>query len=375
MQTDRYDRAERPEPAASRPHNVNPAISSARVILAVKNFASIPGVCHIGLGVTASNTVKVLRRNGVNIEAWAVQTYAALEAKLAAEHIRVGAIPVTHVIISAPSWIQPFQFGTLAYTYPNTEFIQLNHSGAAFLSIDKFGIRNIRELIDLEMSSHNIRVASNNRRVAKFLSDSFGFHCLLLPNLYDTDSYVNPIPPRPLGDTLRIGSFGAGRPWKNQLVAAEASVQLAKRLGTQLELYVNTKRPDGGERMIESRAELFAGLPGCKIIEVPWAMWPRFRDIAATMHILFQPSFDETFNVVTADGIAEGIPSVTSPSIEWTPASWWCEPEDPFSLVPIALGLLNDKHAVVEARSKLVSYVIHGVGSWLDYILHRPPVD
>ena len=48
-----------------RPHHVNPTIESVRVVLAVKNFANIPGVCHIGLGVTATNTHKVLRRNGV----------------------------------------------------------------------------------------------------------------------------------------------------------------------------------------------------------------------------------------------------------------------------------------------------------------------
>lgn len=168
--------------------------------------------------------------------------------------------------------------------------------------------------------------------------------------------------------------MGPARPWKNQLVAAEAGVQLARRLGVQLEFYVNTKRPDGGERMIESRAELFNGLAGCKLIEVPWALWPKFRDIASRMHVLFQPSFDETFNVVTADGIAEGVPSVTAPSIEWTPQNWWCQPEDPYSMVPIAISLLYDQHAIYEARKKLEAYVTHGIGNWLDYILHRPPV-
>lgn len=198
-----------------------------------------------------------------------------------------------------------------------------------------------------------------------------GFDCLLLPNLYDTETFINPIPPRKLGGTLRIGSFGAGRPWKNQLVAAESAVQLARSLGVKLELWVNSKRPDGGERMIESRMELFDDLPGCKLIDVPWARWPRFRDITATMHLLFQPSFDETFNVVTADGIAEGVPSVTDSSIEWTPKSWWCQPEDPSSLVNVAQHLLSDHNAVYPARVQLQQYVNLGIGRWLDYLLHR----
>jgi glycosyltransferase involved in cell wall biosynthesis len=372
--TSRYNKAERPEPVLARPHNVNASASSARVILAIKNFAKIPGVCHIGLGVTAINTIKVLRKNGINAEAWSAQTYAELNMRLEKESANPRAIPITHVVVSAPSWIDPAQFGALCLSYPNTEFVQLNHSGTAYLSIDKYGIRNIRQVIDLETSTHNMRTAANNPRLAKWLSDSFGFECLLLPNLYDTDSFVNPVPTRVLGDTLRIGSFGASRPWKNQLTAAEAAVQLARRLGVNLELYVNTMRPDGGERMVESRKELFDGLPGCKLIDVPWSPWPKFRDIAARMHVLFQPSFDETFNVVTADGIAEGVPSVSSPSIEWTPDNWHCKPEDPYSLVQIAIALLNDQHAVVEARSKLTAFVLQGLGNWLDYILHRPPL-
>jgi glycosyltransferase involved in cell wall biosynthesis len=372
--TTRYSKLERSEPVLARPHNVNSSTSSARVILAIKNFAKIPGVCHIGLGVTAINTIKVLRKNGINAEAWSAQTYAELNERLAKEFANPLAIPITQVIVSAPSWIQPNQFGELCLHYPNTEFVQLNHSGTAYLSIDKFGIRNMREVIDLEMNTHNMRTAANNPRLAKWLSDSFGFQCLLLPNLYDTDSFVNPVPNRILGDTVRIGSFGAGRPWKNQLTAAEAAVQLARRLGMNLELYVNTMRPDGGERMVESRKELFHNLAGCKLIEVPWSPWPKFRDIAARMHVLFQPSFDETFNVVTADGIAEGVPSVSSPSIEWTPDNWHCKPEDPYSMVQIAIALLYDQHAVVEARLKLTNFVLQGLGNWLDYILHRPPM-
>ena len=278
------------------------------------------------------------------------------------------------MIVSAPSWIQPDQFGTLCHTFPEIEFVQLNHSGCSYLSIDKFGIRNIRQCIDLEMATHNMRVAGNNPRFTEWAGKAFGFDCLLLPNLYDTDSFVNPIPPRKLGGTIRIGSFGAGRPWKNQLTAAEASVQLARALGVKLELYVNSRRPDGGERMIESRLELFDGLPGCKIVDVPWARWPRFRDIAATMHLLFQPSFDETFNVVTADGIAEGVPSVTDSSIEWTPQSWWCRPEDPSSLVAVSMRLLHDQNAVHDARVLLQRYVTSGIGRWFDYLLHRPQV-
>lgn len=361
--------------ASRRPHHVNPSITSLRVILAVKNFANTPGVCHIGLGVTATNTLKVLRRFGVHVEAWAVQTADDLKKRLSKEHTRTDtrAQPITHVIISAPSWVQPCDFGFLSFNYPEIEFVQLNHSGCAYLSIDKYGIRNIREVIDLCLSSHNIRVAGNNPRFTNWVNGAFSYDCALLPNLYDTESFVNPYPMRSLAhtETLHVGSFGASRPWKNQLVAAEAAVELAKRLNRRLVLHVNSKRPDGGERMIESRGELFHNLPGCRVEYVQWAMWPHFRRILSTMDILFQPSFDETFNVVTADGIAEGIPSVTTSAIEWTPRSWWCSPEDPHSLVQVAMTLLQDPHAIHSGRQTLTDFVAHGVRLWINYLTRR----
>lgn len=364
---------------APRPHDVSPSVEGARVILAIKNFAKVPGVCHIGLGVTAANTMKVLRRAGIHTEAWSCDSaygkgteVRVLREKLAAAE-KSGGRQVTHVIVSAPSWIQPQDFYELSIDYSNVQFVQLNHSGAAYLSIDKFGIRNIREVAAYQQMTHNIRVAANNERVAKFISQSMGVDALYLPNLYDTETFVNPFTPHRVGDVLRIGSFGASRPWKNQLCAAEAAVMIGRALGCDIELFVNSKRPDGGERMIESREELFHDLPGMKIKYVPWASWPQFRDISATMNLLIQPSFDETFNVCTADGIAEGVPSVTTSALEWTPTSWWAHAEDPHDIMRVGISLLHaPAHAVHEGRALLKKYVSFALHRWSDYVLGKP---
>ena len=365
-------------PHEVRPHDVSPSIENARVILAIKNFSKTPGVCHIGLGVTAANTQKVLRRNGVHTEVWSINaTHDPKSGKVTREAallwMRLARAekdprPITHVIVSSPAWIQPQDFENLAMRWPNITFVQLSHSGAAYLSIDKFGIRNIRDVVSLSEQFHNIRVAANNERVVKFIS-SLGDDCLYLPNLYDTATFQNPVVARRLGSTIRIGSFGASRPWKNQLTAAEAAVMIGKSLGCNVELYVNSKRPDGGERMIESRQELFANMPHAKLIEVPWMPWTKFRDLGATMHLEISCSFDETFCVVAADGIAEGVPSVTSSALEWTPRSWWAECEDPSDIVKVGIGLVhNPIPAVHEARVLLQKYVTLGVHRWLDFI-------
>lgn len=355
----------------ARPHHLEKCKQTARVIHAIKNFAAIPGVCHIGLGVTATNSIKVLRRAGYYAEAWATQTAAELEVRLEQDEAKIhrfGGLPPSHVIISAPSWVQPGDFARLAIRWPDIIFVQLNHSGCAFLSIDKYGIRNIREVSALELALPNIRVAGNNMRFVTWMSRTIG-PCLHLPNLYDTESFVHPYPVKKHhGNTLRVGSFGASRPWKNQLTAAEGCLELAKSLGCDLEFYVNTKRPDGGERMIEARQELFHDMPGAKLIEVPWLLWPLFRKKVAHMHLLVQPSFDETFNVITADGIAEGIPSITSEAIEWSPRSWWAEPANPSSIARVGLYLLNDPFAVEDGRRCLKKYADDGLNNWKDYL-------
>lgn len=351
----------------NRPHHLEPKKETARVILAVKNFAAIKGVCHIGLGVTATNTMKVLRREGYFVEAWPIQKTFELHDRLKADEAKHPAVPISHVIVSAP-WINATRFKQFCLDFPNVEFVLLNHSGCAFLSIDTDGIKTNQECMQLQLHVHNFKVAANNTRVANWLSRGLGGDCLLIPNLYDTQTFVNPYPHRMPGDTIRIGSFGAGRPWKNQLTAAEAAIQLARQLGVNLEFYVNSKRPDGGEKMISERDKMFAGLTGAKLIYVPWKPWAQFRHVCANMHLLLQPSFDETFNVVTADGIAEGVPSVTASSIEWTPQNWWATCEDPATLVKVGLHLLHDKTAVQDGRDALTTYVGHALNRWKDYL-------
>lgn len=355
------------------PHHVDPATPTIRVVLAVKNFAAIAGVCHIGLGVTALNTMRVLRRHGIHCEAWPAQTSKELYEKLAGDEVKHPNRPVTHVIISAPSWVQPCSFMDFSQRWPNIEFVQLNHSGMAYLSIDKFGIKNIREVLQLSLSLHNVKVAGNNERFTRWTEETFGVPSVYLPNLYDTTTFVKHLHHRGVHRPLRIGSFGASRPWKNQLIAAEAAVEIGRRLGVDIELYVNSKRPDGGERMIESRKELFADLPGAVIKEVPWALWPQFRHVVRKMDLMLSPSFDETFCVVVADGIAEGCPSVVTGAMEWAPRAWQStEPFDPSNIASIGVQLMHDRlGAIYQGRDYLSSFVSHGTTLWVNYLLGK----
>jgi glycosyltransferase involved in cell wall biosynthesis len=370
-------------PYGHRPHQIQPSAQTARIVLSAKNFGTHLGISHIGLSVTNLNNVRVLRRAGIDAEGCRAQNAKEVDAFLTqarATSISTGRVPVSHFVINSPSWITPAETAELCSNHPEVTFILQNHTGTAYLSMDGVdvmekgkksrltGIDVIRQCIDLERDRVNFRISANNFRFQEWMVRTFKCPCLFLPNMYDTAAFVDPYPMRrDFGGTIRIGSFGAPRPWKNQLTAAQAAVQLARQLGVNLELYVNGGRPDDSA-MIRSRRDLFAGAKDLKLVEVSWENWPEFRRTVGHMHLLLQPSFDETFNVVTADGIAAGVPSVTSSCIEWTPRRWWAETCDPSDLVRVGLYLLNDSYAVEDARTQLKKYVADGLNLWTRYL-------
>lgn len=357
-----------------RPHYLAPRKETARAIFFAKNFGG-PGISNIGLGVTNQNNISVLRREGYFAEIWSGQTYDEVMSQIKQANdqaVAAHTVRPSHVIINSPSWLTSAQIATLSYTFPHIEFVLQNHTGCAYLSIDRnneeSGILANRKIIDLQRSTCNVKVSGNNPRFVNWLKSTYRCDCLLLPNLYDPASFMPySRQRRVIGDVLRVGNFGAPRPWKNQLTAAMAAYQLARHLGVNLELYVNSRR-DYERQLFQSRMDLFSNERDAKLIDVPWEPWPKFKSTIAHMDILFQPSFDETFNVVTADGISMGVASVVGSSIEWAPSDWMATVEDPSSIVKTALYLLHDSNAVEDGRAALTGYVKNGLERWKDYL-------
>ena len=86
------------------------------------------------------------------------------------------------------------------------------------------------------------------------------------------------------------------------------------------------------------------------------------------MHLLLQPSYTESFNVVTADGIASGVPSVVSEAIDWVPRYWQAEVDDVNDISRVGRQLLGDPIAAVDGLKALKTYVVEGVKYWKDYL-------
>ena len=126
----------------------------SKLILAYKNFAAYQNISHIGLGVSALNTSKVLARQGVTSEVWAVTQSSDLAARLRQS-------PATHVVIAAP-WIPSADLQGLLAAFPATRFAVNCHSNVGFLQADTNGVKLMREGMEIEMGSSRFHIAGNS---------------------------------------------------------------------------------------------------------------------------------------------------------------------------------------------------------------------
>jgi hypothetical protein len=330
------------------------------VVLAYKNFAAHRHISHIGLGVAAINTAKVLRREGIMTEVWPILNASDLRARLIAS-------PQKQVIISAP-WIPTAELQALSSDFPQTHFAVNCHSNVGFLQADRNGVKLIREVMELELGTANIHLAGNSKRFCDWVKAAFGSACAYLPNLYWTEnSFVRP--QRVFaGGTLRIGIFGATRPLKNLMSAAGAALEIGRNLRVPLELWLSAGRAEGGgETVLAAVQEMVHDVPGVSLVMNGWQSWPKFRKTVGHMHLLLQPSYTESFNMVTADGVAEGVPSVVSPAIDWAPESWKAQVDDVLHIAQVGRRLLHDASAAYEGFEALQKYIKDGLHAYRNY--------
>jgi len=174
------------------------------------------------------------------------------------------------------------------------------------------------------------------------------------------------------GGSVRIGAFGATRPLKNLMSAAGAALEIARNLRAPLELWLSDGRAEGGGEVVLSAVkEMLAGLPGVTLHLNGWQSWPSFRKTVAHMNLLLQPSYTESFNMVTADGVAEGVPSVVSSAIDWAPEDWKANVDDVLDIARIGRRLLFDERAAEEGRAALASYIADGLHAYRQYLAIR----
>ncbi len=337
--------------------------SDLNILICYKNFGAFQGISHIGLGVSALNNCKNLNQMGIRAQVMPLKEPADLVNALKQNP------NVTHVTISAP-WIPTDVLSSLCAYYPDTQFAVVSHSNTGFLQADRNGIRLIKEAIELEGATFNFHVAGNCTQFVGWMEETFKEPCTYLPNMYFLHNRHGARKELWDGGLLRIGIFGATRSLKNFVSASAAAMEIATNVGVQTEIWINSGREDGPESKVIRGAitELVAGMPNIELKLANWASWSAFKKLIGTMNLLLQPSYSESFNMVTADGIAMGVPSVVSEAISWAPRSWKAETDDVNDIARVGLALLGDPGASRVGLHALKHYIRAGRASWLEYL-------
>ena len=87
------------------------------------------------------------------------------------------------------------------------------------------------------------------------------------------------------------------------------------------------------------------------------------------MDICMQVSYSETFNIVAADSINLGIPTVVSDEISWTHPSSFANPNDTIDIKNKLINAWQNKHKHIELNKKyLIRYVDKSAKTWIEYL-------
>lgn len=336
------------------------------LLICYKNFSKDCNVSHIGLGVTAAYTAKTLNAAGIFAQALPIFGSDDLTTFITA-HERTPR-PVSHVVICA-QWIPTANIAIMVRKFPHIKFALNCHSNVGFLQAEPPAINLVRQAIDLETGVPNFHAASNNLRLVDALQHMYGRPVTYLPNLYYLHGQEPICRPSWNGGTLRIGAFGSLRIYKNFSTAIAASIELTNQLKCHSEIWINSGRDDGAGNVVYRTAVAWTqGLPNITLKQLPWASWPDFKRAIGSMNVLMQPSYTETFNNVTADGIAEGVPSVVGDSIEWCPEYWKANVDDSTDCASVARKLLTDPRAAQDGYVALKKYVATGLPYWRTFL-------
>ena len=220
------------------------------------------------------------------------------------------------IVIIEAVWVVPEKFTILKKLHPNVSWIIRIHSELPFIAGEGIALDWISQYLQQE----DIYIATNSKNMLDDLYTIYPTSCdkiSYLPNIYPCNSL--PVIKKKPKNILKIGCFGAIRLLKNHLTQAVAAINYADQQKLNLEFHINASRIEGfsSENVLKNLRALFAARPEHKLVEHEWLSQEEFNTVILTLDLGMQVSFSETFNLVAADMISNGIPVVGSSELYW----------------------------------------------------------
>lgn len=339
-----------------------------RVALVFKDFTAWLNSSCVGLNVAGQMNAKVLNANDIRTTVFPVRHNVDLVNAIESYN-RNHTHPLTHVIISAP-WLSVYDLKNIITFFPRINFVVQSHANVGFLQADPWGLHLLRGYLQLAKEYTNIRVAGNSSKFVYWLGDVYDSEVILLPNLY-------PLPANRViknnwdGDSeLKIGAFGAARPEKNLMTAAAAALLIHKKLDVPIKLYMSAGGESKMNRVIHAIEQMYSNMPNVELIQNNWEDWNVFMQNVKEMDLLLQPSYTESFNMITADGIAVGTPTVVSDAIYWAPNSWKAAVDDADEIAEVGISLILSKCKRKAGFRALTKHNRISLKHWKEYLFN-----
>jgi len=245
------------------------------------------------------------------------------------------------IVVLEALWVVPEKFAVLLPLHPKVKWIVRLHSATPFISNEGIAMKWILSYI----SHKNVSVSCNDDRILKeirfLIKHKFQWgdikmnkKVLYQPNFYPL-KYKNKELDRNK-EVIDIACFGAIRPMKNQLIQAVAALEFADSIGKKLHFHINGNRVEmKGAPVLHNIVALFEHVEhrGHKLIIHDWCSHSDFKKVCSEMDIALQVSFTETFNIVAADLVSEGVPLVASSEVKWSTTFGHADPNDVQSIV------------------------------------------
>lgn len=279
----------------------------------------------------------------------------------------------THVIIEA-IWVVPSKFSVLTRLHPTVKWIIRIHSEMPFMASEGMAMDWIAEYFNFD----NIVLGINAPRMlselqsylqAKHPGRIMDDKIIYLPNFYpqeyqqkeyNNDKYW-----------VDVACFGAVRPLKNHMLQAVAALKFARRMKKQLRFHINVGRIEmKGDPVLNNLRGFFQHLAdqGHQLIGHEWTPREQFLELCSTMDIGLQCNFSETFNIVSADLVSQGVPVVGSYEIPWATRFFNARPaeSDEIANAMLRTHLFPATNVWLNQRN-LTKYTNNTQKIWIDY--------
>jgi hypothetical protein len=156
------------------------------------------------------------------------------------------------------------------------------------------------------------------------------------------------------------------------LTQSIASIEFCKRNNKKLAFHINSERNElNGSTVFTNLVNLFSNLneDEYKLICHPWTSREEFLEICGTIDIGLQVSFTETFNIVSADLVSNGVPILGSSEIPWINVLYVANPVDVENIVnKIEYVYNNCTKNVIENQESLLEYTKETIKVWNRYL-------